>query len=79
MITLLATIAAPGFANEIEEGCREYAEANGTDPSGCSCIGEAADADPALAEALAAITSPEELEAADDSTKAALAACFPDG
>lgn len=73
-----AAFAAPAFANETEEGCKAYAEATGGDASGCGCLGEAADKDPALAAALAAITTPEELEAASDETKAAIAACFPE-
>ncbi len=73
-----AALAGPALANETEENCKAYAEANGSDASGCPCLGEAADADPALASALAAISSPEELEAASDETKAAIAACFPE-
>ena len=74
----LAAFISPAFANDAEDGCRAYVAENGGDASGCSCLGEAADADPALADALAAIQEPADLEAADDATKEAIAACFPD-
>ena len=73
-----ATVTGAAFANEAEEGCNAYAEAHGVDNSGCACLGEAAAEDADLAAALAAITTPEELEAADDATKEAIAACFPE-
>jgi len=72
----LATIA-PAFANESADACRSYVEKNGGDASGCDCLGEAAGDDAALAAALADIETPADLEAADDATKAAIAACFP--
>ena len=72
-----ASVTGAAFANETEEGCNAYAEAHGGDNSGCACLGEAADADADLAAALASVTTPEELEALDDATKAAIAACFP--
>jgi len=72
-----ASVTGAAFANEAEDGCNAYAEAHGVDNSGCACLGEAAADDSDLAEALAAITSPEDLESADDATKEAIAACFP--
>ncbi len=87
MNTLLCAFIAPlafmlfaaegDVAQEIADGCRAYAEANGTDASGCDCIGEAAAKDPSLMEALAAIEIAEDFANADDATKAALTACFP--
>lgn len=74
---LFLAAAAPAFANETAEACKSYVEKNGGDASGCSCLGEAAAADPALAAALADIEAPEDLEAADEATKAAIAGCFP--
>ena len=74
---LFALLAAPASANDVADMCREYVAENGGDDSGCDCLGDAADADAALAAALAEIGSPEDLEAADDSTKEAIAACFP--
>lgn len=80
MIAAIAAtfIAAPAMANEAADGCREYVANNGGDDSGCDCLGDAADADAALADALLAIATPEDLEAADETTKEAIAACFPD-
>ncbi|MFN0022523.1 MAG: hypothetical protein ACKVS5_01330 [Parvularculaceae bacterium] len=75
---LLTAVAAPAYANETADACRSYVEENGGDASGCDCLGAAAAEDADLAAALADITSPAALEAADDATKAAIAACFPD-
>jgi hypothetical protein len=69
--------AAPAFANETAEACKSYIEKNGGDASGCDCLGEAAAEDADLAEALADIESPADLEAADEATRAAIAACYP--
>lgn len=74
---LAAAAAAPAFANETAEACKSYVEENGGDASGCDCLGEAAAGDADLAAALAEIETPADLEAADDGTKAAIAACFP--
>jgi len=73
----LVFAAAPAFANETTEACKSYVEKNGGDSSGCACLGEAAADDPDLAAALADIETPADLEAADEETKAAIAACFP--
>ncbi len=78
----LATLAgAPGvaFANETAESCRAYMAANSpdADASGCDCLGEAAAENAELAAAVAAISTPADVEAADDATKAAIGACFP--
>lgn len=75
---LLAALAAPAVANEVEDQCVAYVTENGGDASGCACLGEAADKDAALMEAILAIASPEDLAAADDATKEAIRACFPD-
>jgi hypothetical protein len=75
---LAAALAFPAMANEVEDYCRAYTTENDGDPSGCSCLGEAAAKDPALADALMAIDSPEALEAADESTKAAIDSCWAD-
>ena len=68
----------PASANETADSCRAYVAENGGDASGCDCLGAAADADADLAAALAAIKSPADLEAADQSTKDQIAACYPD-
>lgn len=72
-----AAFAAPAFANEVAEQCEAYIAENGGDASGCSCLGDAADADPSLADAIMAIATPADLEAADETTKEAIRACFP--
>ncbi|MDZ7629545.1 MAG: hypothetical protein U5J99_14185 [Parvularculaceae bacterium] len=74
---LVLASLAPAYANETADACRSYVEENGGDASGCDCLGEAASGDADLAAALAAIEAPEDIEAADDATKAAIAACFP--
>ena len=73
-----ALVAAPAMANDAEDQCNAYVAENGGDASGCSCIGEQADADSAFAEALAAIDSPEALDAADEATKEKIRICYPD-
>ncbi len=72
-----STAMAPAFANDVEEACNAYAEENGTDNSGCSCLGEAAADDADLTAAIMAISGPADIEAADDATKEAIGACFP--
>ena len=74
---LIFATLSPASANETAESCRAYVAENGGDGSGCDCLGEAADADADLAAAIAVIEGPEDLEAADQSTKDKIAACFP--
>ena len=75
----LAAFAAPALASDDVEGhCAAYIAANGGDSSGCGCLGEAAADDAALAEAILAIATPEDLAASDEATKEAIRACFPD-
>lgn len=73
-----AFVVAPAAANETADACRAYVAENGGDAAGCDCLGNAASGDQALANALAAIETPEDLEAADEATKSAVAACYPD-
>jgi hypothetical protein len=75
---LSAALVSPAFASETADACRTYVEENGGDASGCDCLGAAADKDADLAAAIAEISTPADLEAAGDATKAAIAACFPD-
>jgi len=72
-----AAILTPAMAGEVEDLCNAYAEENGTDNSGCSCLDEAASNDADLAAAIMSITGPEDIEALDDSAKEAIGACFP--
>ncbi len=78
VLAAAALVIAPAAANETADHCRAYVAEHGGDASGCDCLGAAADGDAALADALAAINSPEDLEAADESTNEAIAACYPD-
>lgn len=73
-----ALLALPAAAEDIAEHCETYVAQNGGDASGCSCLGDAAAGDTDLTESLLAILTPADLEAADEPTKAAIAACFPD-
>jgi hypothetical protein len=75
--TLFIAASAPAFANDAADACKSYVEKNGGDPSGCECLGEAAAEDADLAAALVEIDTPADLEAADEATKAAIAACYP--
>lgn len=77
IIALAAFSSSPTPASEAADNCRAYVAENGGDASGCDCLGEAASKDSALAAALGLIKSPADLEAADDATKAAIGACFP--
>jgi len=74
---LVAGLVAPAAANETADQCRAYVAENGGDDSGCECLGAAAAADASLAAAISKIETPADLEAADQSTKEAIAACFP--
>lgn len=76
-VALVLASAAPAFANQTTEACKSYIEENGGDASGCECLGAAAAKDAGLAAAIAEIETPADLEAAEDETKAAIAACFP--
>lgn len=78
LAALAAAAFAPAFANDTADNCKAYVAQNGGDASGCDCLGAAADKDPTLAAKLAQIQSPADLDAADDATKAAIRACFPD-
>lgn len=79
LIAIGAFISLSGvaLANESADQCRAYIQQNGGDDSGCDCLGAAADKDKTLAEALKKIATPADLDAADDATKAAIGACFP--
>lgn len=73
-----ATVLAPAMANEVEEACEAYAAENGTDSSGCACLGEKAAGDADLVASIMSVTGPEDLEALDDAAKEVIGACFPD-
>ena len=75
-LSAFGLLTAPAFAGDLEAHCEAYAENNGTDPAGCSCLADAADAD--ATEELLEVETPEDIAALSDSAKAAIAACFPD-
>ncbi|MEZ5893522.1 MAG: hypothetical protein R3C58_10355 [Parvularculaceae bacterium] len=70
-----ATMLTPAMASELEDKCTAYAQENGTDASGCSCLAETAD--DAATQELLAVASPEDIQGLSDDAKAAIAACWP--
>lgn len=77
---IVAAIAAsfaisPAFAGDLEGYCVEYTTGNGGDPSGCSCLAEAAD--DSMTEELMAVASEADMESLSDASKEAIAACWP--
>ena len=74
----LAGLVPVAHANEIAEGCKAFAEENGTDATGCDCLGAAADEDEALFEALLTIETEADMAALSPAHRAVIAACFPD-
>ena len=68
---------APASANETEAFCVDFASSNGWDTSPCSCVGDVADANPDVKATVLALTSPEDVEAMDQSVKDKLSVCFP--
>ncbi|MEQ1931402.1 MAG: hypothetical protein ABL957_12865 [Parvularculaceae bacterium] len=77
-LAAFALLGLPAAANDTADNCKAYVAENGGDASGCDCLGAAAAKDAALKEALAAIKTPADLDAASEATKAAVQACFPD-
>lgn len=73
----VAGLITPASANDTADQCRAYVAQNGGDDSGCECLGAAADADALLAASISKIETPADLEATDQATKDAIAACFP--
>lgn len=71
----LGLMATSAFASDLEDQCVAYVTDQGGDPSGCSCLVDAAD--DAMTEELSAVQSEEDLATLSDASKEALAACFP--
>lgn len=67
---------APASAGNLEEYCVGYTTESGGDPSGCSCLAEAAD--DSMAEELMQVASDADLENLSDASKEAIASCWPD-
>lgn len=73
----LGLFATPAFAGgDLEGHCEAYAAENGTDPAGCACLADAADAD--MTAELMEVASPEDIDGLSDASKEAIAACWPD-
>ena len=70
-----AAMISTASANEVEEACEAYTAQYGTGYEGCACLGEKAEADADLKEAILAIQSPEDLEAAPDFVQEAIQEC----
>jgi hypothetical protein len=77
LLSALVLAASPALANDTADACRSYVAENGGDASGCDCLGEAASKDPALAKEISGVKTPADLEVLSDTTKQAIAACFP--
>lgn len=83
LFAVIAALAGPmsgalASGDEIADGCKAFAAENGTDASGCDCLGKAAADDPALFEELMLIASREDMDAAPPFVREAVAACFPE-
>jgi hypothetical protein len=74
-----AAIAAPAFANETEDFCTAFAGEHGLGTEPCACVGEVGEANADVKADILALTSPDETEGWDQSTKEALAECFSAG
>ena len=74
----LGAIATPALANDVEAFCVEFAGGQGWDTEPCSCVGDVASGDDAVAEAVLALETPEDVDAMDDSVKESLSVCFPE-
>lgn len=67
--------AVPAAASELEDYCVAYTTENDGDPSGCSCLADAAD--DAMTEELLNVQSQADVEALSDASKEAIATCWP--
>ena len=79
LFCIFAGVGPAGAAQsggEIADGCKAFAEENGTDPSGCDCLGAAAAEDEALFEALLTIETEEDMDALAPAHRETIAACF---
>ena len=76
-VSALGLMASPALAGgDLEGYCEGYAAENGTDPSGCACLADAADAD--MTAELMEVASEADIEGLSDASKEAIAACWPD-
>ncbi|WDI32812.1 hypothetical protein PUV54_06325 [Hyphococcus flavus] len=75
-MSVLGLAVSPTLAGDLEEYCVGYTTESGGDPSGCSCLADAAD--DAMAEELMGVESEADMEMLSDASKEAIAACWPD-
>lgn len=73
-----AAVVMPASANETETFCEGFASDNGWDTGPCSCVGEVGEADASVKDAILALSTPEDVDAMDQSVKDELAHCFPE-
>jgi hypothetical protein len=73
----LGLMATPALANDVEAHCEALTSGEGKSSEPCSCVGDVAAGDQAVADAVLALGSTDEAEGMDDSVKEALAVCFP--
>lgn len=71
-----ALAGGAALANELEDYCVSYTTETAGDPSGCSCLGETADA--AVADELLNLEPGTDIESLSEASKAAIASCWPD-
>ena len=71
-----AFVISPAFASDLESHCTSYAESNGTDPAGCTCLVDLADDD--MAEELLEVETPDDLEFLSEDSIEAIQECWPD-
>lgn len=75
-----AAVVMPASAGETEDFCIDFVTSNdmgGTEP--CSCVGDVGDANSDVKDAVLALSTPEDVDAMDQSVKDELAHCFPEG
>jgi len=76
-VVALGVMASPAFANEVTAHCEALTSGEDISSEPCSCVGDVASGNPAVADAVLALGSTDEAEGMDDSVKEALSICFP--
>lgn len=77
-------LGGTAFANEAQNACLTYtaAHSGGEDAAKCQCVADKSDGNAAAIDKMAAITTPDELQAVKDAGGDAadiINSCFPDG
>ncbi len=73
-----AATILPAAANETEDFCVDFASGNGWDTEPCACVGDVGEANSDVKDVILALSSPEDVDAMDQSVKDELAHCFPE-